>query len=112
MTRLPRPYQRFQQEHARVWQAYDQLGAAAAEEGPLDARTRELIHLGMAAAIHSESAVQSHTHRALDAGCKPQEIEQAIILGVTTLGFPTMMAALTWAKAAIEEHPGPKLRSL
>jgi len=58
----------------------------------------------MAAATRSESAVQSHTHRALEAGATTAEVEHAILLGVTTLGFPTMMAALTWAQAAITAH--------
>lgn len=104
MRQLPQPYERFKQDHPNVWRAYDALGAAAAGEGPLDPKTRELIKLGMAAAMHSESAVQSHTHRALEAGATPAEIEHALLLGVTTLGFPTMMAALTWAQAAIAAH--------
>jgi AhpD family alkylhydroperoxidase len=85
-----------------VWRAYDRLGAVAAEEGPLDVKTRELIKLGMAAATKAESAVHSHTHRALEAGASVEEIEHTIILGVTTIGFPAMMAALSWAHAAIE----------
>jgi AhpD family alkylhydroperoxidase len=101
MGKLPQPYHQFKKEHARVWRAYDKLGAAAAEEGPLDLKTRELIRLGMAAATKSESAVHSHTHRALEAGVTVAEVEHAIVLGVTTLGFPAMMTALTWAKAAI-----------
>jgi 4-carboxymuconolactone decarboxylase len=60
-----------------------------------------LIKLGMAAATRSESAVHSHVHRALEAGATAKEVEHAILLGVTTIGFPNMMAALTWARAAI-----------
>ena len=104
MTQLPQPYQECKKQHAKVWRAYDKLGAAASEEGPLDPKVRELIKLGMAAANKSESAVHSHTHRALELGVSTGEIEHALILGVTTLGFPAMMAALTWAKAAIAEH--------
>jgi AhpD family alkylhydroperoxidase len=104
MGKLPQPYQQFKKEHARVWRAYDKLGAAAAEEGPLDLKTRELIRLGMAAATRSESAVHSHTHRALEAGATAEEVEHAILLGVTTLGFPAMMTALTWAKVAMAAH--------
>lgn len=104
MPKLPKPYQQFKKAHAKVWRAYDRLGASAAAEGPLDQKTRELIKLGMAAAIQSESAVHSHTHRALEAGATVEEIEHAILLGVTTLGFPAMMAALTWAQAAMAAH--------
>ena len=104
MSTLPKPYQQFKKTHTKVWRAYDKLGAAAAEAGPLDQKTRELIKLGMAAATKSESAVHSHTHRALEAGASVEEIEHALVLGVTTLGFPAMMAALSWANEAIENH--------
>lgn len=104
MGTLPQPYSEFKKKHAKVWKALDKLGAAAAESGPLDAQTRELVKLGMAAATRSESAVHSHVHRALDAGATIEEIEHAILLGVTTMGFPAMMAALTWAHAAFAAH--------
>jgi 4-carboxymuconolactone decarboxylase len=104
MSKLPQAYQQFQQSHEKVAQAYEQLGAAAAESGPLDAKTRELVKLGMAAAIKSESAVHSHTHRALEAGATPAEVEHAVVLGVTTVGFSAMMTALAWAQAAIGAH--------
>jgi AhpD family alkylhydroperoxidase len=104
MSNLPKSYQQFQTDYAEVWQAYDQLGAAAADAGPLDQKMRELIKLGMAAATKSESAVHSHVHRALEAGATPAEIQHTLLLGVTTIGFPTMMAALSWAWAAIEAH--------
>lgn len=103
-TDLPGPYQAFTENHPAVLKAYETLGEAAAKEGPLDEKTRELVKLGMAAASRSVSAVQSHTHRALEAGVRPEEIEHAIILGVTTLGFPNMMAALSWAKGAMAER--------
>ncbi len=101
MNQLPKPYQLFRREHPRIYAAYEALGAAAAEAGPLDAKTRELVRLGMAAANRSESAVESHTHRALDAGATPDEIEHALALGINTMGFSLMMAALSWAKQAI-----------
>jgi AhpD family alkylhydroperoxidase len=74
----------------------------AAASGPLDARTRERVKLGMAAASRSESAVHSHVHRAIEAGASRAEVEHALLLGVTTIGFPRAMAALTWADAALE----------
>lgn len=104
MSELPKPYRRFGEQYAAIYQAYEGLGETIAKVSCLDQKTRELIKLGMAAACKSESAVHSHTHRALEAGATPQEVEHAILLGITTLGFPTTMAALTWAKDAIEDH--------
>jgi alkylhydroperoxidase/carboxymuconolactone decarboxylase family protein YurZ len=65
----------------------------------------------MAAARGSESAVQSHVHRALEAGATPAEIEHALVIGVNTLGFPAMMAALSWAWETVEEHQEKSQRS-
>jgi 4-carboxymuconolactone decarboxylase len=104
MTRLPKPFRRFHDEHPAVWQAYENLGAAIAQSGPLEQKVRELVKLGMAAASGSQSAVQSHTHRALEAGASTEEIEHALLLGITTIGFPQAMAALDWAKGAFEAH--------
>jgi AhpD family alkylhydroperoxidase len=104
MPTMPKNYRRLQQEHPNLYAAYETLGKTAAESGPLEQKTRELIKLGMSAARGSESAVHSHTHRALQAGATPDEIEHAILLGINTLGFASMMAALSWARDAIEGH--------
>ena len=104
MSRLPKPYQQFRQDYPDVYKAYENLGEIIAESGPLDIKTRELIKLGMAAATKSESAIHSHTHRALDAGATAAEIEHALMLGINVFGFSTMMTALTWAKQAITNH--------
>ena len=104
MSQLPKPYQQFRTNHPDVYKAYENLGETTANAGPLDSKTRELIKLGMSAANRSESAVQSHTHRALDAGATTKEIEHALMLGINTLGFSTTMAALGWANHAIATH--------
>ncbi len=101
MKQLPKTYQEFRDLHPKVYAAYESLGAAAAEAGPLDAKVRELIKLGMAAANGSESGVQSHTYRALESGATEDEIEHALLLGINTLGFSRMMAALSWARGAL-----------
>lgn len=104
MGKLPRTYQRFQDQYPQLWKAYEKLGTVASEMGPLEPKFRELVKLGMAAANQSESAVKSHTHRALEAGAAPEEVHHTVLLGITTIGFPAMMAALSWAQKAIEDH--------
>jgi len=85
-------------------EAYEALGTALAEAGPLDAKTRALVKLALAAGAWREGAVHSHTRRALDAGCRPDEIRHVILLGTTTLGFPSMMAALTWVEDVLKRR--------
>lgn len=104
MAKLPKTYVEFKRRHPKVWRAYERLGSTAAEEGPLPEKTRELVKLGMAAGIRAESALKAHVHRALDAKATPGEVEHAVRLGITTLGFPGMMTALVWTREAIASH--------
>ncbi len=104
MSTLPNSYRRFQSEYPSVHQAFENLGDAIAQTGPLEHQTRELIKLGMSTAAGLESAVHSHTHRLLELGATRAEIEHAILIGITTIGFPRTMAALTWAKKAMLDH--------
>jgi 4-carboxymuconolactone decarboxylase len=104
MSSLPEPYKQFRDQFPEVYDAYESLGKAAAAAGPIDAKTRELIKLGMAAGTGSESGVQSHAHRLLEIGASAAEIQHTLVLGVNTLGFSRMMAALSWAKQAIADH--------
>jgi 4-carboxymuconolactone decarboxylase len=104
MSELPRTYQRFQSQYHELWKAYEHLGATAAGAGPIESKCRQLIKLGMAAANQTESAVKSHTHRALEAGATAEEIQHAVLLGITTIGFPATMAAFSWAQLAIADH--------
>ena len=104
MVKLPRAFQTFQRRHPKLFQAYEALGGVAHESGPLDAKTRELVKLGMAIGGRLEGAVRSHAHRALEAGATPKEIEHVVLLAVTTSGFPTAVAAFTWIEEIVSRH--------
>src|SRR5437868_15477313 len=95
-NKLPARYLQFEKRYPQVFQAYDALGAATSEAGPLSDKTRALVKLAIAAGGQMEGAVHSHTRRALEAGCSPEEIYHVALLETTTLGFPTMMRTLSW----------------
>jgi alkylhydroperoxidase/carboxymuconolactone decarboxylase family protein YurZ len=101
--KLPGRYVQFQQSHPKLFAAYEQLGKAAAAEGPLPEREVHLVRLATAAGARLQGAVHSHCRRALEAGLTPDEIRHAVLLGVTTMGFPAMMATLTWVEDIISE---------
>ena len=101
-SRPPGRFRKFGLKYPAVMKAYKALGAATQEAGPLPPRTRALVKLGIAAGAWREGAVHSHTRRALDAGCTPAEIRHAVLLATTTLGFPSMMAVLTWVEDILE----------
>lgn len=93
---LPVPFERFAKRFPKAHAAYERLGKACHTSGPLDAKTRELVQLGMAIGIRSEGAAHSHVKKALEAGASPEEIRHAVLLGIPTLGLPTTVAAFTW----------------
>ena len=96
MPELPKPFVQFTREHPAVAKAYEALGQASAEAGPLDAKTRELIKLGMAIGARLEGAVHSHVRRAIEAGVTPEQIRHVVALAAPTLAFPTTVAVSTW----------------
>jgi 4-carboxymuconolactone decarboxylase len=101
----PNFYRQLAARHPRVFEALDQLGAAV-RDGPLDERTVQLVQLGAAAAARSEGAVHSHTRRALAAGVSADEVRHALVALVSTVGLPTVTAALSWAEDELGGTPG------
>ena len=94
---VPDMYIRLKRRHARLFAAAEALGESARAEGPLDEKNVQLVQLAAAAAIRSEGAVHSHTRRARDAGASAAEIRHALIALVSTIGFPSVVAASSWA---------------
>src|SRR6266511_6189519 len=107
---LPRTYEEFRRAKPAVARAYENLGKACAEAGPLDARTRELMKLAMAIGGRLEGAVHSHVRRALEAGATPEEIRHVVALAVPTVGFPTMAMAFTWVEDVLRKAGKRKRR--
>ena len=95
---VPRHYSKTMAKYPRLSDALESLGKTARDQGPIRGKTAHLIQLAAAAAIHSEGALHSHTKRALEAGATGDEIRHAIILLVSTIGYPTVAAALSWAE--------------
>lgn len=100
----PEWFNRVRNEHGNFIDAVEKLGRALRDAGPLDEKTAQLIELGAAAAIRSEGAVHSHTRRALEAGASPEEVYHALILVTSTIGFPNVSAALSWADDMIRSQ--------
>lgn len=110
MASLPKPYEAFKRAHTDVWKAYDQLGALIHGAGPLNKKNRELAKLALAIGAGLEGAVHSHTRRALEAGADPKEIYHVVLLGITTIGFPATMAAMTWVGDDLKSASAVKKR--
>ncbi|MBV8876822.1 MAG: carboxymuconolactone decarboxylase family protein [Gammaproteobacteria bacterium] len=92
----PSNHQAIVKRYPEFMAAVDALGQAVADAGPLPEKTRHLVQIAAAAAIRSEGAVHSHARRALAAGATADEIQHAVIVATSTIGFPNVMAALSW----------------
>ena len=99
--KLPDWFTTLQSRHPKFMAAVEELGKAARQEGPLTGKTAQLIQLAAAASCRSEGAVHSHTRRALEAGASAEEVRHALLLLTSTIGFPTVAAALSWAEDVI-----------
>ncbi len=104
MARLPKRYTKFLEEFPDVGGAYEAYGAAVAEAGPLDLKSRCLVKLALSFGSKLEGGARSHAHKALQAGATAEELRHVAILAAPTLGFPHMMACLSWVDSVISEE--------
>lgn len=108
MPYLPELYKEFNKYFPDISKEYADLALKCHNWGPLDEKTRRLVKLGIALGLCSEGAVRSHARRALEAGARPDEIRHVLLLSFTTVGFPSMQAAMKW----IEEVPGMQIKAV
>ncbi len=97
-SEIPAAFKEFGARFPELAKAHETVGRAVDAAGPLDERTRALIKIGMCLGAGLESALKSHVRRALAAGASEAEIEQTIVLGMNTCGFPRTVAAWSWAR--------------
>jgi 4-carboxymuconolactone decarboxylase len=104
MGYLPEVYKGFKKHFPKIAKTYDELAISCNEGGPLDEQTREMVKLGIAIGLSSEGAVKSHTRRALAAGVTAEGVRQAVLLSLTTAGFPTTIAAMKWVDEVLDKQ--------
>jgi 4-carboxymuconolactone decarboxylase len=104
MRKIPETYVDFTKRYPEVATAYEALAGECHNSGPLKERDRTLVKLGIAVGSGTHGSVRSQVRKALDAGLKPDEIRHALLLALTAVGFPKMMAALTWAEDILKSE--------
>ena len=97
-------FERIRTNYPDLAKAYDALGQTAYEAGPLTAREQRLVKLALAVGAGLEGATHSHTRRALEAGLSADELRHLVLLATTTLGFPSMMRAMSWLEDMIQQQ--------
>ena len=100
---IPKLYENFAENYPEIIENFKELGKICRESGPLPPKYQDLINLGIAVGAGSRGAVMSHTRKALAAGTTPEEVKHAVLLSLTTTGFPNMMAAMSWANEVLSK---------
>jgi 4-carboxymuconolactone decarboxylase len=95
---LPRTADQLAHQHPELWEAFQRLGEQASRAGPLDLRTRRLVHLALAIASGSEGATHSHARRALEEHLSAEELEHVAMLAITALGWSHAVKGLSWVR--------------
>lgn len=100
--KLPKTYKDFITKFPALGAAHESVAKTVDDAGPLDSKQCALIKMGICVGANLESAFRSHVRRALEYGATTEEIEQAILLGMNTVGFPRTVAAWQWAWIQIQ----------
>jgi len=101
---LPDHYSKLRARFKDYFDALDNLGEKARHAGPLDDKSAHLIQLAAAAAIFSEGSVHSHARRALLAGATEEELYHTLLIITSTVGFPTVAAAISWLEDVLQNR--------
>ncbi len=83
-------------------QGFKALHDATVRGGALSEKTKELIALGIAIAVHCEGCIACHVHDALKHGATREEIAETVAVAVMMGGGPSVVYG-SMAMAAVEQ---------
>ena len=99
MKDVHKTYTLFKAEFPELSRRIDDASHALHEEGgPLDERTRALVKIAASAASGHQRALETHLAAAREGGVGEEDIVHALLLLITTCGFPTFMEAYSTYK--------------
>jgi Uncharacterized homolog of gamma-carboxymuconolactone decarboxylase subunit len=96
------PFEVFKNEAPQVSAAFDGLIGAISSQGGLDAKTRQLIYVGIKASQGDAGAVAAHVPMAKSHGATRDEIRDTILLTLTVSGVQGIANCLVPALEAFE----------
>ena len=95
-------------EKPELWRAFQALGAATGQAGPLSEREQRLVNLALALGGDSEGATHSHVRRGLADGLSSDDLDHVAFLAITTLGWPQAIRGLTWVRDVTGRQTRPR----
>ena len=87
-----------------VYSGFSALHKAALEDGAVDARTKELIALGISVAQQCDGCIASHARGAAMKGATPQEVAETLGVAILMIGGPGTVYGPRAYDAFLEFH--------
>jgi alkylhydroperoxidase/carboxymuconolactone decarboxylase family protein YurZ len=104
MRYSPEYYINFNKRYPEAAKCFSDLATFTSKAGPLDKKTQRLVKLGVAIGVGTEGDLQNLTMQALEDGTSPDELRHAVLLSVTTAGFPAMIASIQLVEEIIAKN--------
>ena len=98
----PNPMETFYREAPAVSKAFDGLIEALKDTKGLDGKTKQLIYIGIKAALGDTTAILFHVPMAKKAGASREEIKDTILITLTVCGLKGVAACLPSALEAYD----------
>lgn len=78
---------------SKTYEAFLKMEEATYTEGALSKKSKELIAVGISVVINCESCMQWHIEQAAQSGASPEELIEAIGVGIEMGGGPATVSA-------------------
>lgn len=94
----------FMDETPEVFQGFDTLMKSISSTKGLDAKTKQLVYIGIQSALGEVDTIRFHVPMAKEAGATKEEIKDAISLTTAVCGLKGVMSCLPMAMKIYDEH--------
>lgn len=103
MKEQTNPLEVFEKEAPEVAKAFDCLIDALKETDGLDAKTKQLVYIGIKAALGDPQAIFYHVKMAKALGASRKEVRDTVLITLTVCGLNGVATCLPTALAAFDQ---------
>lgn len=103
MNEQTNPLDIFEKEAPEVAKAFDQLIDALKQTTGLDAKTKQLVYIGIKSALGDPKAIFYHVATAKSLGATREEVRDTILITLTVCGLNGIVTCLPAALAAFDQ---------
>jgi len=104
------PLQVFEQEAPEVSKAFNQLIESLKNTTGLDAKTKQLVYIGMKSALGDSKAIYYHVAAAKELGASRGEIVDTILITLTVCGLNGVATCLPAALSVYDQEQNDGLQ--